>query len=213
MSSILDALRKSELTRRLGHVPVYRDGAHPVQTTLLRGLSIAAGVVLLAALGLSAWLLNRPEGMTAPAAPVESTAAAAAATVPGEPGRETAARSATSPNTREQTRVAPSFAEAAGTLRSEAVPVRASKPVAPPAVEPEEAPWLSALPDEFRASLPPLMVNIHVYAPEEGQRILYINNRPLKRGQDIDGVVVEEIVPEGVVLRARGQRFRIPRPS
>jgi len=203
VSYILDALRKSERARRLGRAPVYRDGVQPVQSRLLRGLSIAAGAVLLAALGLSAWLLNRPEVMTA--APVTAAETAAGA-VPEPAGG--APRSFETKG-----RTVASFATEAGAARTEAAPARAPKRSSSPAGKPEEAPWLNALPDEFRAALPPLMVNIHVYALDEGQRILYINNRPLKSGEEIDGVVVEEIVPEGVVLRAHGQRFKLPRPS
>ena len=77
-----------------------------------------------------------------------------------------------------------------------------------------EAPWLSSLPQAFRSSLPPLVVNIHVYSPDQSQRILYINNRPARQGERIEGgVVVEEIVHDGVVLQYRGQRFKLPRPS
>ena len=66
----------------------------------------------------------------------------------------------------------------------------------------------------FRASLPPLVVNIHVYSPVESQRILYINNLPAQQGERIQaGVLVEEIVQDGIILRFRGQRFKIPRPS
>ena len=77
-----------------------------------------------------------------------------------------------------------------------------------------EVPWLSSLPQAFRSSLPPLAVNIHVYSPEQSQRILYINNRPVQQGARIEGGVVgEEIVHDGVVLQYRGQRFKLPRPS
>jgi hypothetical protein len=77
-----------------------------------------------------------------------------------------------------------------------------------------ELSWASTLAPEFQSSLPPMAVNIHVYTPDESQRILYINNRQYRRGGEIPGgVVVEEIVPDGVVLRFRGQRFKLPRPS
>lgn len=75
-------------------------------------------------------------------------------------------------------------------------------------------PWFSSLPNSFRSTLPPLVVNIHVYSPEPSQRILYVNNRPAREGERIENeVVVEEIVHDGVVLQYRGQRFKLPRPS
>jgi general secretion pathway protein B len=217
MSYILDALRKSERARRLGRAPVYRDGAPPVQTTLLRGLSVAAGVMLVAALAVSAWLLNRPEApavIAAESAPVAATAAPAPTPVrPIEAEPQAAAPRATASAAPEQARVASSTATVRGAAGAGTDPARSPRTSSLPAGGAGDAPWLSTLPDDFRASLPPLMVNIHVYAQDERQRILYINNRPLQRGEEIDGIVVEEIVPEGVVLRARGQRFKLPRPS
>jgi general secretion pathway protein B len=83
-----------------------------------------------------------------------------------------------------------------------------------PTPEAGGAPWLSSLPEAFRNSLPPLNVNIHVYSPDESQRILYINNRQVQQGERIQaGVLIEEIVQDGVILRFRGQRFKLPRPS
>ena len=85
---------------------------------------------------------------------------------------------------------------------------------APVAVPDVAAPWLSSLPEAFRDSFPPLIVNIDVYSPDESRRILYINNRQVQEGERIQaGVLVEEIVQDGVILRFRGQRFKIPRPS
>lgn len=203
MSSILDALRKSERARRLGRAPVYRDGTQPAQTALLRGLSLAAGAVLLAALAGSAWLLNRPESPVAISAP-ERPPTGVPPSAPESAAPPAPERSAAKPGA--------ALAGPDGRRQGAAPAPRAAAASRSPATA-TEAPWLSALPDAFRAGLPALVVNIHVYAPDEGQRILYINNRPLQRGEEIEGVVVEEIVPEGVVLRARGQRFKLPRPS
>jgi len=211
MSLILDALRKSEIARRAGREPVYRDGAPMGQMPMLRGLSVAAGLVLLAALVISIWILSRPDTTVpvhAKLAPADHGEGANSGSAPPN-----VARTNISLDSADDTRSSP-FAVAAG---SAAQPTRETNPPARkiPQVNgnPATAPWLSAMPDGFRASLPKLVITIHVYAQEEGKRILYINNRPLKRGDDIEGVVVEDIVPEGAVLRAHGQRFRIPRPS
>jgi len=102
----------------------------------------------------------------------------------------------------------------------------ADSPVAKPSVEPrampraarppspEAVPWLSSLPASFRQSLPKLAITIHVYVPAESQRILYINNRQYQRGEEIPGGIrVEEILPDGVLLQAHGQWFKLPRPA
>lgn len=202
MSSILDALRKSERARRLGRAPVYRDAATPAAPSLLRGLSLAAGVALFVTLALLAWLLQRPESGSPPV-PVAETAS---------PDARGAA-----PKSMSATVWGPPEANPSVDV-SRTVPV--TKPPRPPASPPAspaatgEAPWLSSLPDSFRRALPPLTVNIHVYAADAAQRILYINNQPCQRGQEIgSGVMVEDIVPDGVVLRYQGQRFKLPRPS
>jgi general secretion pathway protein B len=211
MSSILDALRKSERARRLGRAPVYRAAATPAAPPLLRGLSLAAGVALLVTLALLAWLLQRPEPGSPPV-PV-SGIEAPGATAPARVRSESPDARGAAPKSMSATVWGPPEANPSVDV-SRTVPV--TKPPRPPAspAATGEAPWLSSLPDSFRRALPPLTVNIHVYAADAAQRILYINNQPCQRGQEIgSGVMVEDIVPDGVVLRYQGQRFKLPRPS
>ncbi|OGI43197.1 MAG: hypothetical protein A2150_05710, partial [Candidatus Muproteobacteria bacterium RBG_16_64_11] len=94
-------------------------------------------------------------------------------------------------------------------------------PIAPPAqargpataAAAAEAPFLRQLAPELQRQLPELAVTIHVYSPEESQRILFINNREYRRGDQVqEGLRVEEIVPEGAVLSFRGERFKLRRP-
>jgi general secretion pathway protein B len=218
MSSILDALRKSERQRRQARTPVFRDAAMPASPPLLRWASLLAWAALLLALVGGAVLILRTEvpvpaavpanDVTPAGAPPQSAAVTPAAPVTARlPDEPVTPRATATQNLAGQRPTADDG-------RARAVAGPQSEPVSSlPAVS-GEAPWLSALPESFRAGLPPLTVTIHVYAPDEAQRILYINNRPYRRGAEIQpGVVVEEIVPEGVVLRYRGQRFRLPRPS
>ncbi len=101
----------------------------------------------------------------------------------------------------------------------------ATPSVAPPPTTPQaqtwsptaaaggDAPFLRQMPQEFQRQLPELVVTIHVYSPDESQRILFINNREYRRGdQLLEGLRVEEIVPEGAVLSFRGERFKLRRP-
>jgi hypothetical protein len=55
-------------------------------------------------------------------------------------------------------------------------------------------------------------VNIHVYTPDESQRMLYINNRQYRRGEFIGGVLIEDITPDGVLVNYHGVRFKLERP-
>lgn len=76
-----------------------------------------------------------------------------------------------------------------------------------------DAPFLRQMSQEFQRQLPELVVTIHVYSPDESQRILFINNREYRRGdQLLEGLRVEEIVADGAVLSFRGDRFRLRRP-
>jgi len=211
VSTILDALRKSELQRRLGRAPVYRNAAAGAEPVLLRWVSLAAAILLVVALGSVAWVVYRP-----PVLPAGD--AGRLATEPGQP-RE-AATSTPSPDVQQPTLATstPELAEQLpGPPAAKALPdppTRVARPVASGPVAPEKAPWLSSLPAAFRQQLPVLVVNIHVYAPGEAQRILYINNHPYRRGEQIPGgVLVEDILPDGVLLQAHGQRFKLPRPT
>lgn len=84
----------------------------------------------------------------------------------------------------------------------------------PVAMAKEPIKFLRAMPADFQRELRDLSVTIHIYAPDEADRILYINNRQYRAGDQVrDGVVVEEIVPDGAVLSYHGQRFKLPRPT
>jgi general secretion pathway protein B len=63
-----------------------------------------------------------------------------------------------------------------------------------------------------RGSVPPLHLDLHVYAANSPGRFVFINNRKYQEGQTItEGPIVEEITPDGVILSSNGQRFMLPR--
>ncbi len=187
MSSILDALKKSERLHSLGRDLVFRSATHDAPPRLNRFWIAVLGTLLVLAVvtGVVLFSLRQPES-------AENV------------------RPASQPANNE---IAAARIESARDQKGQIRP--ATHPAASvPAPESGGAPWLGSLPEVFRNSLPPLNVNIHVYSPDESQRILYINNRQVQQGERIQaGVLVEEIVQDGVVLRFRGQRFKLPRPS
>lgn len=78
----------------------------------------------------------------------------------------------------------------------------------------EQVRFLRSMPQDFQRGLPELVVNIHIYAARESERILYINNRQYHAGERVrPDIVVEDIVEDGAVLSYQGQRFKLPRPS
>jgi general secretion pathway protein B len=213
MSTILDALRKSERIRRAGKAPAYGNASQPSAPPLLRWTTILAGLALLAALLVFVWLLQRrpPEIVvdTVPAVNPEAVPAVdvapVAAAVPAP-----AAITSTAPMTQPEAKPVVAPPPPATVLKpAPAKPKPAVKASSSGAV----APW-SSLSEAERAGLPPLRVNIHVYSPDEAQRILYIDNEPRVRGEEVTpGMFVEEIVPEGAIVRYRGQRYLLPRPT
>jgi general secretion pathway protein B len=216
MSSILDALKKSERQRSLGRDLIFRN-ASPNAKPRLTGFAVAVLATLLLltlAIGVLLFSLREPVPPPLATAPVETSAPSAVSAI-GADQLDTTIAPASAPDSQARSRIqaAPSPekpARASAPSSADASRVAADQPVTGTG----EAPWLSSLPPAFRSSLPPLAVNIHVYSPDQSQRILYINNRPVQQGARIEGgVVVEEIVHDGVVLQFRGQRFKLPRPS
>lgn len=82
--------------------------------------------------------------------------------------------------------------------------------------QPQAAPATSApaMPgaDEViaRGGVPPLHLDLHVYANEPQQRFVFVNSRKYREGDTLaEGPVVEQITPDGAVLNFRGSRFKL----
>ncbi len=201
MSSILDALKKSENLHSLGRDLIFRSASQEAPPRLTRfaiGM-LATFFLLVLVTGVTLFSLYQPgrtEIVVSPSVSAE-----------GEAILAPSVRADSTRDLKDQTQAATGPAPTP-------TPKSATSGAAPAAVPDVAAPWLSSLPEAFRDSFPPLIVNIHVYSPDESRRILYINNRQVQEGERIQaGALVEEIVQDGVILRFRGQRFKIPRPS
>ena len=73
-----------------------------------------------------------------------------------------------------------------------------------------EVPRMTELSDVQRRALPPLELNVHVYAEAPQARFVYINNQQYHQGDTTaEGVVVEQITPIGVILRFASLRFQL----
>jgi general secretion pathway protein B len=112
---------------------------------------------------------------------------------------------------------APALAELTGRPDTLAPPpVAAPQPIQPaspppPRVEPD-APLLSSMSDSFRRALPELGINVHVYAEQPSARFVMIDGRSYREGQTVaDGLILEHITRDGVILSHRGQYFRVLR--
>jgi len=239
MSYILDALRKSERERQHAEPLVL----HPIGSEAIGlprprvGLTVAIAVLVLAAIGLAAyWTLVSDRVGVAPtsnASVVPLAELPKAGSVP-ETAHADKARPLT-PEIRPAPKLKPNpfvAARSRSTVRDLATEARVELPqpspptvapstpatsvtaATPTVVERDAIKFLRAMPAEFQRELPDLRVTIHIYAPQQSDRILYVNDRQYRAGEQVrDGVAVEEIVPDGVVLTFRGQRFKLPRPT
>lgn len=191
MSYILEALRKAEQERRLGEVPQLaavppalapaRRSPWPWWLALI--VSVNAAVV-------AALLHSRPEPAAPTAAPVAPPAAVKAAV----PEPATAKAAAPPP--------APPVAKAAPPAQPKPMPA------APVATAPSP---LSALPADFRQSLPAMNIDIHVHSQLRRKRFVLINSQRYQEGERLrEGPLLEAITGDGVVLNHRGIRFLLP---
>ena len=222
MSYILEALKKSEQERQIGHVP----DISVVQETPPRPAShwprwVAAALLVNALiLGLLAW---RPWGVRGvPEFELEQSAAPA----PAAPApRAGTIEESTAPHIAATSPPAPSAEEDTSATLPEPVtqmplpaPVPAVATPAPPADEPAgvlsaDAPRWEDLPADVRGGLPAPRIDVHVFAREPDRRFVLINLRKYKEGDVLDdGVTIDAILADGIVLSYQGQRYRVGRP-
>jgi general secretion pathway protein B len=206
MSYILDALKKSEQERAAQSAIAAERGALMLSDRgAARGRwAIVAALVLNAAV--VAWLLR-------PAAPPEPLATAPA-TMPAQERQREPVSAPSAPTAKQE----PALAALAQRAPARPAPVTAAgptRPVAPtaPAVQPAPAflPLVQELSDAQRRRLPPLQVNVHVYSETPQSRFVMLDLRRHQEGATIaEGLVLEQITPEGMILRLDGERFRLP---
>jgi general secretion pathway protein B len=201
MSFILDALKKSEAERQRQQVPGLMDSGMGARRRRLPAWAIIICVLLgINVLILAAMLLRQQT----PAAPPPHTSA----------------------------RIAPAPAQASthfspldnAPVYAPEIPVdepdTSTSPAAPAA---PAAPDTSALDDEVLPdisqvtlsggqALPDLHLDVHVYATRSADRFVYINMRKYREGAVLpEGIKVERIRRDGVVLSYQDLRFLLPR--
>lgn len=66
------------------------------------------------------------------------------------------------------------------------------------------------LPQEFRMRLSLPRLDLHVYSEDPQSRFILVNLKKFREGETLEsGLLLEEIVPEGMVMRYRGERFMV----
>lgn len=68
------------------------------------------------------------------------------------------------------------------------------------------------LPREVEERLPSFLLTVHIYDPEPAKRFVVIDGRKMRQGDSSrSGILVEEILPDGVALSFEGHKFFRPR--
>ena len=66
------------------------------------------------------------------------------------------------------------------------------------------------LPQEFRNKLDLPRVDIHVYSEDPQSRFILVNLEKYREGERLEsGLVLEEVLPDGMVMSYQGERFRV----
>ncbi len=74
----------------------------------------------------------------------------------------------------------------------------------------DEVPLLEELDERLRQRVPPISVDVHVYAAQPEQRFVFLNMQKYHEGDWLPGnIQVEAITRSGVVLRSDAQLFRL----
>jgi len=76
----------------------------------------------------------------------------------------------------------------------------------------ETPPQKRRLPPEVEKRLPAYLLTVHLFDKEPAKRFVVIGGRKLRQGESTrDGILVEEILPDGVTLAFEGHSFFRPR--
>jgi len=228
MSYILDALRKSESERRQGRVPdlgqqvqlVHKPKKRSSTVALWIGIGLILNAVVLAAVfwqpPLTFTVTDQPEPASK-SMPIES-----------DPAPRPEAQSAAAPAPERETEpepepVRPVEPEPRANVAPSDTPVPKERPtiiVPSPALYGQsqptgetttgsQVPHLLEMPLAFQRALPDLVFNSHIYASEPSSRRVMINSHYLKAGDSFDGIRVQTITEDGVVLSKDGRSFRV----
>ncbi|MEO8718078.1 MAG: general secretion pathway protein GspB [Burkholderiales bacterium] len=212
MSYILDALRKSDQQRQRGAAPTLLASlATPVVPRPPALLSYGLLALVLVGAGVAiGWLRPWQPQSAAPAVRLAAMppepAPSQPAPVPPEPA----------PKSKPQARI-PSAAPAAPRQAATEVSRKALEPVpeqrantGAAAVAPAQtAMSMAELPVAIQQELPAMSITVHAYSAKPADRLVGINNRLLREGNEVaPGLKLERITPDGMILNYKGYSFR-----
>jgi general secretion pathway protein B len=235
MSYILDALRKSDQQRQRGAAPTLLAGQATVVAPkqpavlaygLLAAVLVGAGMVI-------GWLRPWQTEQAAPAR-LEPVAAKPLESIPRLAAPAPSAM-APQPKPVPQTQNAAPLVQVAPALVPAKPPPAPAKlePRSTPAEADTTAPRKAAapapkqpvgtaaaarvptvismaeLPLSLQQELPPMTISVHAYSGNPPDRLVGINNRMLREGEEVvPGLKLEQITPDGMIFGYKGYSFR-----
>jgi general secretion pathway protein B len=237
MSFILDALKKSESDRQRQNGPALFEVKVAPRRVGLPLWAVTIGVLLGVNLIIVMWMLLRhpaahtdtaaaASGATTTPAPVaQPTAQPQALPVPTPPVVSTAASAAATPtvptpvaNAAQAQGLPPAAPNSTGSGEvnpEDLAPAAEPAPVLGSHVKRGTAEGVPLYQDAAAVPgmhIPELRLDLHVYAEHPEERFAMINMKKVREGDSLpNGVHVESITPEGVILSASGSRFLLPK--
>jgi general secretion pathway protein B len=123
--------------------------------------------------------------------------------------QETEVPAAAQPETKLRTPKSPPQAMPTAPQRiTRAAPTKPQAASATTSAEPQKLLTMAELPLSIRQEMPPLSISVHAYSREPKDRLIGINDRVLHEGENLaPGLRLEEITPNGMILRYKGYRF------
>jgi general secretion pathway protein B len=226
MSYILEALKKADQERVVGAVPNLATPHEPKRpparshrwlwvVALLLAINVVLAVMLLTDRQAEVPLTEQAATEPRPARtddpspqPVQQTREIAAKEAP-EPKPETLPRNERTPSGGELVML-PEPANFQGSGPS-SVPVEGSAARLDAATAPQDLSKLPSwyeLPLDFRNRLSLPRLDLHAYSEEPQNRFILVNLKKYREGDRLEsGLILEEILPDGMVLSYQGERF------
>lgn len=238
MSYILDALKKSEQERKQGEVPglnSFQDHPRPPRSTRRILIYMLIGILLVITPAISLWLFFRQPPTPTPTEPSNEVITNTALTLPDQPqpiesdaiqiSKEAPPDKANQPTIIAKPETPPPALEdltpgpetSLSSVETGATTAdignneqfRDDDLESPAPTKPKLIPF-AQLPPDIRSALPELVIAAHYYSSKPSSRMASINGRIMRQGESVtDGLILEEIIREGVILSFLDYRFSL----
>ncbi|MCW8925892.1 MAG: general secretion pathway protein GspB [Xanthomonadales bacterium] len=229
MSYILDALKKAEQEHDIGAVPdlATPHETEPPETRNKPWLWVFVALLVVNVILAVILLKSRVAEEAVTKQPMPEPQPALVDSQPAQPVQPASATPIVErPAPKEQTSMAANRpARTAGEVVLLPEPVALPDPGSEPAAETQagiftdvtttagdasKVPSWFTLPQAFRNKLDLPRVDVHVYSDEPQKRFILVNLEKYREGETLaSGLVLEEVLPDGMVMSYRGERFKV----